>query len=219
MRVARRHGASNDSDERRLGSDEMSWPALKERISQCRDCQVADCGRPLFMQGDPTGARVLFVMEAPNREDTVDPTKGYISISPDTDPSGKFFCECFDAELPGERLAVINSVLCLPPGGGGNYPVRRVHRENCSKHLRAQIDLIDPAVVATVGGEPLRAVGLIEKHRLPGVTRAAGKPVPWYGRTLFPLGHTSHRGRLPVNRSEALQREDWRKLGQLVADL
>ena len=196
----------------------MSWAELKERISGCRDCVVADCGRPLFMRGDPTGARVLFVMEEPNPDDTI--KHGFITIETSEDETGATFNDFFTSELPpGEVLAVTNSALCLPPRKSGNNPITGEQHRNCSRHLRDVIELVKPAIVATLGWEALDAAGRIERHGLPGVTKCAGQHVPWFGRTLFPMSHPGGRGSSPVNRSEELQRGDWRKLGEMLAAL
>lgn len=58
----------------------------------------------------PASPDIFFVLEAPNRDDTFDPDKGYLTYDYDTDPSGRLFRELFVLDLgePIEALAVTN---------------------------------------------------------------------------------------------------------------
>jgi uracil-DNA glycosylase family 4 len=198
-------------------SDDPSW--LGE-IRTCRDCHQA-CpwavhprGRPLLHEEGSLDADVLFVAEAPNYEDTVDPRKGRLTVDPDTDPSGAFIHSLLTRELGlrPDRVLFTNAMLCLPAGGGGDHPVRAVARKLCAHRLRQTIENVDPWVVVTVGAAALHAVKDIEKHRLK-LKDAVGSQHPWFGRLLFPVYHTSQRAR--STRNEAQQREDWRALGAI----
>lgn len=60
MSFAKPSACANDDKTGNERRDPMTWAELSERLSQCRDCAVADRGRPLLMRGDPTGARVLY---------------------------------------------------------------------------------------------------------------------------------------------------------------
>ena len=78
----------------------------------------------------------------------------------------------FDAFLAGagiERRGVFvtNAVLCNPrkPDGRNDRP-RAGELRNCSDHLRALIDLLDPPWVVSLGRAALDALGLIEPHAL-----------------------------------------------------
>jgi uracil-DNA glycosylase family 4 len=86
--------------------------------------------------------------------------------------------------------------------------------KRCSDFLRRQVDVIDPAVVVALGGIALQALGRIEAHGL-GLRDACGREVKWYGRRLAAVYHPGRRAL--VHRGEALQVEDWRRLGELVS--
>lgn len=155
---------------------------------------------------------MFFVAEAPNWDDTFNEKKGYLTVDPETDPSGRFFFELFTGELgqPLDRLAITNAVLCLPERRNGKHGVPAAMIKNCSGHLRNEIDLLNPRVVAPLGLVALNALRQIEDHGLRTLRDAVGRDVAWYGRTLFALAHPSRLGR--VSRSEAEQRADWRRL-------
>lgn len=195
-----------------------TWNELVSDVSHCRRCAghiAADVNaRPLFTKYEPMQARVLFVAEAPNLDDTV--TDGHLTIDSETDPTGKFLHELITEELGLrlENVAFTNAVLCLPEGRSGKYPVNRLLRDGCRPHLASFIDTLEPRVVATLGLKALEAVDRIEQHGLGKMHEAAGRSVKWQGRRLFALAHPSALGRKA--RSERQQRADWRVLRRLL---
>lgn len=195
-----------------------SWSVVRDRLSSCRACHpdgVEPGARPLFVRQDPTGADLLFVLEAPNRGDTFDAGKGYLTVDPGTDPSGVFFHELYMEVLgePIERLAVTNAALCLPRRQTGRHPVTTKMMTACSANLRDQISALNPLVVAPLGGLALQATRLIEDHGFRSVNGAVGRATPWAGRILFPLFHTGMLARNgPTGRKTDQQRADWASL-------
>lgn len=121
-----------------------------------------------------------------------------------------------EADLPRDVLYITNAVLCLPIGVHGNNrtpagdEIRR-----CSPNLAAQIDLVRPRVVVTLGTVALWATHLIMPHGLV-LARAAGQPVRWRGAWLAPMFHPARRS--TIHRSEAAQRDDWRRLGRWLRE-
>lgn len=167
------------------------------------------------MKSSPGGTDILFIMEAPNRDDTYKPDKGYLTIGPNTDPSGKFFHDLFLKELQFSEKDrfVTNSVLCLPALKNGKYPVTSLQQSNCINNLNELIAVFNPLLVCPMGAKALAATSRLEEHGYKTMAVSVAKPTPWYGRILFPLYHTSGQARNPRNgRPEDRQREDWRKL-------
>lgn len=91
--------------------------------------------KPLFMQDASGHAEVLVVAEAPNLDDTY--KHGHITLDPETDPSGRFahFLLSEVAGLDISGVVFTNSVLCLPAGKDGGYPVRARQHELCGQWL------------------------------------------------------------------------------------
>lgn len=195
------------------------WQKFKQECEQCDRCKNENLldpeAFPILMKSHPRKTDILFVLEAPNRDDTYNPKKKYLTIEPDTDPSGRFFYDLFVNELKFDirDLFVTNSVLCLPAEKNGKYPVTSLQQSNCSSILRRMIGVFNPVVVCPVGGKALLAMRRIDKHGYGSMADAVGRPTRWYGRTLFPLYHTSSQARNPRNgRIEDKQRADWRSL-------
>ncbi len=156
----------------------------------------------------------MFVAEAPGRrggERTGVPLSG--------DRSGARF-EALLAAVGWTRadVFVTNAVLCNPrtPDGQRNRPPSRAETAACADHLRDQIEVVDPLVVAPLGTVALAALDRLVSHCL--TLRAnAGCPVTWQGRWLFPLYHPGDRALL--HRGFEAQLADARALRRFVEEL
>ena len=167
------------------------------------------------MKNYPGSTDILFILEAPNKGDTYNPKKKYLTIEPDADPTGRFFYDLFIKELqfPIEDLFVTNSVLCLPVDNNGKNPVTPTQQLNCVAILRRMINVFNPLVVCPLGGKALLATSRLNEHGYKDMATSVAKPTSWYGRTLFPLYHLSQLARKPpYGRPEYMQRADWRSL-------
>ena len=71
---------------------------------------------------------------------------------------------------------------CRPPG---NRDPRPEEIEECKGYLRSQLELVDPAVVITLGNF---ATKLLLKRDV-GITRLRGQVFPWWNRRLVPTFH------------------------------
>lgn len=195
------------------------WTRFVKNRKECTQCRCEGLlnkgAFPIFQEEKPRSFDILFILEAPNRLDTYDTGKGYLTIGPNTDPSGRFFCDLFTNELkfPMDDLFVSNSVLCLPVEKAGKFPVSAQQRRNCLPILRGLIETFSPIIVCPMGKMALIATDKIYGHGLKTMAAAVANPLSWYGRILFPLFHTSAQARNSRNgRPELQQRSDWRKL-------
>jgi uracil-DNA glycosylase family 4 len=162
--------------------------------------------RALGPANGPLDATVLFVAEAPGRlgaDLTGVPLRG--------DQTGRNF-DAFLAAAGIERggVFVTNAVLCNPrkPDGRNDRP-RPAEVQNCSEHLRALIDLLDPAWVVSLGRAALDALSVIEPHGLV-LARDVATPALWNGRRLMPLYHPGPRAL--IRRPFTQQVADYRAL-------
>ena len=79
-------------------------------------------------------------------------------------------------------MYIANVLKCRPPG---NRDPRPDEIDSCKGYLRRQLELIDPAVVLTLGNF---ATKLLLKREV-GITRLRGQVYPWWGRRLVPTFH------------------------------
>ena len=164
--------------------------------------------RILGLSSGSLHAKVMFIGEAPGRlgaDTTGIPFHG--------DKSGDNFENLLDfVGISREDIFVTNAVLCNPKDDTGNNGTPSTSElTNCAGFLREQIELIDPCIVVTLGGNALKATALIALHSL-ALREHVRTSHAWYGRRLIPLYHPGQRAM--IHRSLANQRSDY----QFVAD-
>lgn len=195
------------------------WEQFKKEARQCTACRdnglLEKGAYPLFMLDLPKSFDILFILEAPNAQDTYDQRKGYLTFLEDTDPTGIFFSELYSDQLKFHRdqLFVTNSVLCLPKKNKfGRNDIKATQRNNCVKFVKAIIDSFKPKIVCTLGEKAFRAMDFIDWHGSKIELSVATK-IQWYDRILFPLYHTSKRAQ--STRKPYQQKNDWTTLRAL----
>ena len=169
---------------------------------------MKDSERVLSRSSGALDADIMFVGEAPGRlgaEKSGIPFHG--------DRAGHNFESLLkQVGLDRYSIFVTNSVLCNPKDDrGNNAPPSFKEIANCSNFLKQQIDLIDPKIVVSLGGKPLHALSLIERHNLSlqSNVRTANK---WYRRTLIPVYHPGQRAM--IHRSFANQLSDYQFIAE-----
>jgi len=152
-------------------------------------------------------ARVLFIAEAPGRNGA-DRTR----IPFHGDASGVNFEKLLASiRLTREQIFITNTVLCSPrSASGANDKPTRIEISNCSDFLRRQTDLIQPAIVATLGAVALDALKAIEPHKVT-LKQSAGTILTWNERLLIPLYHPSPKA-IAAARSLEEQMEDFKAI-------
>lgn len=186
-----------------------NFDKLCGRVQNCVLCpRMKDSARILSLSSGSLDAKVIFIGEAPGRlgaDTTGIPFHG--------DKAGNNFEALLDfVGISREDIFITNAVLCNPKDDSGNNATPSLDEiARCSNFLRQQIDLINPAIVVTLGANALKATSLIEEHTLL-VRETVRTSNMWYGRQLIPLYHPGQRAM--IHRSFANQRSDY----QFVAD-
>ena len=178
----------------------------------CRLCPEL-CGRAAVLSelNGTVEARVMFIGEAPGRKGA-DQTRVPFS----GDQSGRNF-ERFLASIDLDRSEtfITSAALCNPRAdSGANRRPRASEIRNCSDFLRRTIELVEPAVVATLGTVALEALKLLHYHEF-NLNNDAGKIRRWDGRLLVPLYHPSPQV-LITSRDEKTQLRDYQVLARAI---
>lgn len=187
---------------------------LASAVQACVRCpSMAGRTRVLGPANGTAPNRVFFVAEAPGRfgaDVTGVPFSG--------DRAGQNFERLLAiARLERHQVFVTNAVLCNPRDDHDrNRPPRPAEVRNCSGWLRAQLEVVNPAVVVAVGQVALNALALLEPHDLSLASDVATNH-PWFGRRLFPVYHPAFRAQRFRNWDQ--QVHDWTELGSLARTL
>mgnify|MGYP001553135138 CR=1 FL=1 len=189
-----------------------------ERWAALRDCVLADAtcrahvrpGRQVVFGVGSLDASIMFVGEAPGAEEEV-------QGEPFVGPAGQLLTRMIAGmglERGGVYIGNIMNWRPELPGAGavqyGNRPPTSGEMAYCLPYLRAQIEIVAPAVLVALGATA--AQGLLG----PGSFRALGEVRGrWHecaGRPLMVTYHPSYILRNPTNRSKRLIWEDLLKV-------
>ncbi|MDX6574923.1 MAG: uracil-DNA glycosylase [Blastocatellia bacterium] len=186
--------------------------SLIAEASACVRCP-AMCERAAVLSesNGPLDARVMFIGEAPGRKGA-DRTRVPFA----GDQSGKNF-ERFLASinLPRSKIFITSAAICNPRAdSGANRRPKASEIRNCSPFLRRAIELVEPAVVVTLGTVALDALKLLHYHEF-NLKSDAGRIRLWNDRRLVPLYHPSPQV-LITSRDEKAQLRDYRVVARAI---
>jgi uracil-DNA glycosylase family 4 len=184
--------------------------AVAAEAAGCTRCRLSQSRtQVVFGQGDPH-ADLMFVGEAPGfHEDR----QGV----PFVGPSGQLLNRLLEGiGLRRQDVYIANVVMSRPPQNRDPLPDEIAA---CRPWLDAQVRLVDPKVVVTLGN--FAAKTLLETTT--GITRLRGRVHPFQGRVLLPTFHPAAalhaQGRRTAGPSplEAME-DDFRVLAELLAE-
>jgi DNA polymerase len=183
--------------------------AVAAEAAGCTRCRLHQSRtQVVFGQGDPR-ADLMFVGEAPGLHED---RQGV----PFVGPSGQLLNRLLEGiGLRRQDVYICNVVKSRPPQNRDPQPDEIAA---CRPWLDAQIRLVDPKVVVTLGN--FAAKTLLETTT--GITRLRGRTYPFQGRVLLPTFHPAAalhaQGRRTAGPSplEAME-DDFRVLAELLA--
>jgi DNA polymerase len=155
--------------------DELA--ALAAEASTCTRCPLhATRTQVVFGVGDPS-SRLVVVGEAPGRDED-------LQGEPFVGRSGKLLDRLVLEEigLTRDRFYICNVLKSRPPANRDPLPAEV---EACRPWLEAQLDLIDPKVVVTLGNFASQLL-LGTKE---GITKLRGRSYPYRNGVLVPTFH------------------------------
>ncbi|MFQ6135423.1 MAG: uracil-DNA glycosylase [Nitrososphaerales archaeon] len=153
----------------------MSLEDLASKIRVCTLCPLSK-SRTLAVPGEgPSDADLTFVGEGPGAEEDV-------QGRPFVGAAGKYLDILLALiGLKREEVFITNIVKCRPPG---NRAPERGERDACSPYLKAQIRIINPKLICTLGNTALETLTGVSS-----ISRAHGKPLKKADRLFFPMYH------------------------------
>ena len=153
-----------------------SLQVLAGIAADCTKCALSEARTNVVFASGSSQARVMVVGEGPGQQED---EQGV----PFVGRSGQLLERLLgEIGLARSDVYIANVVKCRPPG---NRDPKPDEIDACKPYLRRQIELVDPAVVVTVGN-------FSSKLLLPtttGITRLRGRAYEWWGRYLVPTFH------------------------------
>ncbi len=156
----------------------MDWPALRDRVRNCRACGLRQgCKQTVFGVGN-TQADLLVIGEAPGADED---RQG----EPFVGRAGQLLNEMLLAMgFKREQVFIANILKCRPPNNRDPEPQEAL---KCEPYLLRQIELIQPRAILSVGR--ISAQNLLKTDIPVGKLRGRVHP---YGDSRIPLVVTYH---------------------------
>lgn len=120
------------------------WQQLVESIKNCKACKISESRNLVVIERGSRRAKWFIIGEAPGAEEDM---KGI----PFVGSAGEVLDNIVDSFIPLEdrcSVYVTNSIKCRPPR---NRKPDALETNNCFPFLRAQISLVNPLVIITMG--------------------------------------------------------------------
>ncbi|MSQ15161.1 MAG: uracil-DNA glycosylase [Dehalococcoidia bacterium] len=176
--------------------------ALCQSMLGCRECGLSD-GRTRVVPGEgPDNPRIVFIGEAPGWQED---QQG----RPFVGPSGQLLSQMLAAVgIKRQEVYICNIVKCRPPNNRDPLPTEI---SACKHWLDAQLELLKPKVIVTLGRYSLARYFSGES-----IGKIHGRHVKRDGVIYFPMYHPAaalHQGGL----RSAIE-EDMKKLAALLHD-
>ncbi|MCD6216349.1 uracil-DNA glycosylase [bacterium] len=175
---------------------------LHKRLKTCTRCSELVDNRTQVVPGaGNANADIMFVGEAPGRDEDV---QGI----PFVGQAGKILNDLLnETGIPREAVFIGNVLKCRPPD---NRDPLDYEIANCREYLHAQIALIRPKLICTLGNPSLKT--LINKSMTIG--KVHGKVITLKGIKFFPIYHPAAALHNRANMKPL--KEDFEKLKKLL---
>jgi uracil-DNA glycosylase family 4 len=160
-------------------SKRTRWLQLAEEVAQCTRCRLAEGRRSVvFGMGNPE-ADLMFVGEGPGEQED---RQGLPFVGRSGQLLDRLMLE--EMGITRDSCTIANVVKCRPPGNRDPLPDEI---EACHPYLEAQLELVNPKVVVTLGNFATKSLlGTTE-----GISRLRGRTYPYRSGYLVPTFHPS----------------------------
>jgi len=159
---------------------------IEEKIERCEACPLCET-RNLTVPGEGNlNSPVVFIGEGPGAEEDE-------SGKPFVGRAGRLLTEILKSvSLEREMIYITNIVKCRPPNNRNPLPLEM---ESCSHYLFAQLQILNPKLIVTLGAVPLAF--LLERKSVK-ITAMRGKIMDYKdGVKIMPMFHPSYLLRNP----------------------
>lgn len=163
-----------------------AWSDLCGQVKACTKCPLHRTRRnTVFGEGPTENCRCVIIGEAPGVEEDRDG-------KPFVGKAGILLNEILSANgIPRESVYIMNVLKCRPPSDDPkkqNRPPKSDEINACKGYLEAQLLLLHPDIIVTMGNTPTKFILETDK----GITAIRGKWCDKRGIKILPMFHPSY---------------------------
>ena len=157
-----------------------AWDELRKKVDNCRKCPLHWArNHTVFGEGPKENCRCVVIGEGPGETED---EKGQPFIGESGQLLTKIFSDC---GIPRETVYITNMVKCRPPK---NRDPEKEEMKACNEYLEAQLLLLHPDIVVTVGKVATQQLFDTDKS----ISSMRGQWLNWRGINFFPIFHPSY---------------------------
>lgn len=190
----------HDTEREKREAPMSTLAEVAERVRSCTDCPLHRDRTNAVPGEGPEDARIMLIAEGPGANED---QQGM----PFVGQAGYFLDDLLAAAgINRSDVFITNMIKCRAPQNRDPEPSEM---ETCSRYLDRQIEIIDPAVIVTLGRFSMAKF-------LPGetISRARGRLRRREGRNIFPIMHPAAGLRRKDNKATVIQ--DFLSLPEIV---
>ncbi len=173
---------------------------ITQAVSNCQNCNLFKTRTFTVPGAGNPRAEIMFIGEGPGKNED-------LQGKPFVGAAGKYLDQLLSSiNLNREDIFITNIVKCRPPGNRDPFPIEI---NTCSPYLKAQIDIIKPIIICTLGRHAMNFF-------LPDlkISRDHGQPKRFQGQVFLPLYHPAAGLYNPANRN-AIE-SDFKKIPLII---
>jgi DNA polymerase len=178
-----------------------SLEEIRRELAGCLRCSLGDSRTRLVFGSGSEKARLVFVGEAPGREED-------LAGEPFVGEAGRLLTKIIQAMgFEREEIYICNVLKCRPPGNRNPLPAEI---DVCRPYLLRQVRAIGPEVIVALG--TFSAQTLL--HTREPISRLRGRFHDYHGIPLMPTFHPAF-----LLRNPAMKREVWEDMQAVMKKL
>ncbi len=172
-------------DEKKL----QLFDELRAQILKCVKCPLYKTRTHAVPGEGSLASKVMFIGEGPGEDED-------LQGRPFVGRSGQLLTKIIESVgLKRENVYITNIVKCRPPGNRNPEEIEVV--TCCTNYLEAQIALLNPKIIVTVGAISTKWILRDQIGEKEGITKIRGKIYDWRGIKVMPILHPSYLLRNP----------------------
>jgi uracil-DNA glycosylase len=175
---------------------QLDWPALAERVAQCRLCELCDSRRrTVFGVGHPQ-AHWMIVGEAPGEQEDVQGEPFVGASGQLLDAMLKALSLTRLAAEPARQVYIANTLKCRPPRNRNPSPEEMAQ---CEPYLQRQVALVRPRMIVAMGRFAVQSLLRTDE----AIGRLRGRVHRYEGVPLVVTYHPAYLLRNPADKARA----------------
>ena len=184
-----------------------AWQELKSSVEKCKKCGLCETRHNTVFGEGSMNCKAMIIGEAPGEDED-------LQGKPFVGKAGQLLTDILEkgGKIPRNSVYITNTVKCRPPENRDPNPMELT---NCNDYLEAQILLLRPKIIVTLGNIATKWLLKVDK----GITGLRGQWFDWRKIKVFPMFHPSYLLRDQSRKTGSPKYLTWQDIQALKAKI